>query len=797
MIKNHIKIALRSLSKNRLSSAINILGLTIGMATALLIYIWVANEWSFDGYYADSEELYRITCQWNGAGDPIAINSIPIRLKEMAEEQIPEIKELHVMRPDFRSPLVRLEDGTLFEEKNFAYIGTSWLTRFDYEIIEGSIEAFNEDKYSIALTAEQAQKYFGTADALGKSVELYENTHTVNLIIAQNLSNSSFQFDAYLPLASYWQDQAAYEADYNSGNYNYITFADLNEESSKEQIQTQLASLLNQYDRNDKNSCVLMPIDAIRFSSAFATGDYFPHQDESSVYIFAIIGLILLFTAGLNYVSLSTAIINKNIQSIGVKKVIGASRKHLFTQAMVETSIITLAASVLSIGIVAYLLPHLSIFVDLPLRLDISNSTIWLGLSGILVLSLLTTGVYPALLSAWSKPIALMQRKNAPQQGITLRKVLVIMQFASVIVVLISTLVIYQQLQHIRQMDVGYDRSQVIKIRPNLWRDGNVQSNFEQYAIFKEELAKLSSIQSTAMTDASLSNITNGNSGSLSWEGKPADFVANVKQFRANEELLDLFDLQMAAGRWFDDELATDVNNFILNEAAIQRFGIEEPVIGKPCSFQGRDGQIIGVVKDFHFGSFRTAVEPLVIWNNKGTDNTILARIEKGQTETAIQEAEALFAELLPTIYFKYSFIDETFQQMHESEQKMGLLFQIFASLLIFISCLGLFGLAVFAAERRTKEIGIRKVLGASVAGLVTLLSKDFIKLVFIAFVIATPIAYYFMDQWLQDFAYRIELQWWVFALAGLAAVGIALLTVSGQSVRAALANPVESLRSE
>ncbi|MEL6717252.1 MAG: FtsX-like permease family protein, partial [Bacteroidota bacterium] len=564
----------------------------------------------------------------------------------------------------------------------------------------------------------------------------------------------------------------------------------------REALAGKLSFLLNEADEDDNNGCSVVPISKMRFNQQL-NDDYFHHQNKATVFIFAIIGLIMLLIAGLNYINLSTALMSKNVQDIGVKKVIGANAHHIFAQVISETALVSLIAFVLSLLIVRISLPKLSDFMEVNFHINFAGASIWLILIGVVILSILIAGIYPALMSAGAKPIQLLRSKTTQTKGINMRNTLVTLQFIASIVVLISTLAIYQQLQYVQNKDVGYNREKVVFINPRLWRGEGSWENFQKFVSYKKELAKLTGFESAVLTDGSLASINNRNSGALDWEGKPDDFSANIHQMRANEDLLEVFDLQMKDGRWFSDARQGDKSNIIINESAVRTFGIPEPVVGRRAKYHGGEGQIIGVVKDFNFRSLHQEVSPLVIWSGEGRGNKILARIQSDDPQETMSEAKALFQKFLPNVEFEYSFIEDDFIAMHEADQKVSTLFQIFAGLLIFVSCLGLLGLAVFAAERRVKEIGVRKVLGASVANIVALLSKDFLKLLIIALIIASPIAYFFMQKWLASFAYRIEVQWWFFALAGLAAIVVALLTVSLQSIKAALANPVHSLKNE
>lgn len=797
MLKQYLKTASRSLWHNKIFTGINILGLSLGMGIALLIFIWVQNELTFDRYHPGSKDIHRVICHWNGAGNRIDVESIPLRLKELAVAQIPEIESMHLIRPEQRRPLVRNLQGEAIEERSFAYVSEDWFEAFQFDIVKGSLASFNSNKNQIALTETYAEKYFGAEEALGKDIEFLSNRYKVALILKDNPSNSSFQYNGLIPMAAFWPDQEAYEADYNAGNYNYLAFIQTNPKVDLQKIEDQLSVLLNQSEGAKTNACSLIPLREMRFSEVLSSEGTMKHQDKSLVYLFAFIGLILLMVAGLNYINLSTALLTKKVQSVGVRKIIGAATKHIFFQVLSETILVSVVAFMMALGIVYCALPLLSDFVEIPLTFDLTKISIWLVLLGVLIVNLFISGIYPAIVSSGFRPIDLLSPKNGKSKGITLRKVLVTSQFTTVIIMIISTLVIYQQLEYILAKDVGYDRSRVIKIRPNLVRDGDIRQNFSQFTLFKDALKGLPEIESAAIADAALSNIVNQNGGGLDWEGKPAELKVNVFQMRANHELLDVFNLELASGRWFNENRGGDANNLVLNETAIKRFNIPEPVIGRKTVFQGQEGQIIGVVKDFNYANLRQSIQPLVIRNNSGRDNTIIARIEGQSLAQGLTKAEETFKQFLPHIPFDYTFLEDTFQQMHESDTKMSILFQLFAGVLVFIACLGLLGLAIFAAETRVKEIGIRKVLGASVAGIIRLLSMDFLKLVLVAFFIAIPIAWYVNQNWLENFAYHIDLHWSIFAVSGMLVFGIAFLTVGVQSLRTAISNPAHSLRNE
>ncbi|MEL6945268.1 MAG: FtsX-like permease family protein, partial [Bacteroidota bacterium] len=415
---------------------------------------------------------------------------------------------------------------------------------FDYKVIAGSVDAFKQDRYSIALTEAAAKKYFGNQSAIGRVLSMEESNYTVRLVVEDQPSNSSFYYEVYIPLTAYWKDQVVYEEDYRNGNYNYIAFAETDKKVDREALAGKLSFLLNEADEDDNNGCSVVPISKMRFNQQL-NDDYFHHQNKATVFIFAIIGLIMLLIAGLNYINLSTALMSKNVQDIGVKKVIGANAHHIFAQVISETALVSLIAFVLSLLIVRISLPKLSDFMEVNFHINFAGASIWLILIGVVILSILIAGIYPALMSAGAKPIQLLRSKTTQTKGINMRNTLVTLQFIASIVVLISTLAIYQQLQYVQNKDVGYNREKVVFINPRLWRGEGSWENFQKFVSYKKELAKLTGFESAVLTDGSLASINNRNSGALDWEGKPDDFSANIHQMRANEDLLEVFDLQM------------------------------------------------------------------------------------------------------------------------------------------------------------------------------------------------------------------------------------------------------------
>lgn len=795
MFRNYLKIAWRSLFKYKLFTLVNITGLSVGMGAAMLILIWVGNELSFDQYHKHSKDLYRVICHWHGGGETIDVEGIPLALEVVASQKISSIEDFYLIKKAIGRPVVQITPSRVFEEKQLAFIGENWFEGFDYTVLAGDLNTFFEDKYSVAITKRKANQYFGTTAPIGETIKIDSIPYTIRLLLDNNPTNSSLQYDILVPLAASWPNQEAYEVEYQSGNYNYMGFVKRAPQADLKALEGRLGETLTEItDPDDPKTCSVIPLEEIRFDSRIKE-DFIAHQSKSTVYIFGLIALILLITAGLNYINLSTAIVNKRVREIGVKKVIGADFRHIFLQLLMEAVLVSSMALSLSLLMVYFCLPIMGRFVETELRLLPNDPMIWGLFAGVFHISLLISGVYPAFLHAGFNPKNLIKANSGESQnGFTLRKVLVTTQFALTMVILIGTGVIYQQLRYIQKKDVGYNRSQIININPFIFR-GDIGFNIDRLMNFGKVIQNIPGVEAVSAAEAPLTNITNHNQGGFSWEGMSPDYQAIVAQLSADSKLKDLYELQLSEGRWFDQVNNADRFNVVINEQAVAQFAIPEPVIGRPVKFRGREGKIVGVVKNFHFDDFHQAIEPLVIWNNMGRAPRLVARLSGHQIDQTLAKLNETFHEQLPAFIFDYQFLDESFERLHAKDVKAGFLFSIFAGLLIFISCLGLFGLAVFAAEQKTKEIGIRKVLGASVISIVGLLSQNFLKLVFWAFLVAIPLAFWGTDQWLNRFAYRVDLPWWVFLLSGLVMMLIAFFTISLHSIRAASVNPVESIR--
>lgn len=792
MVRENLKIAGRQILRNKVFASINLAGLTVGMTTALLSLIWVQNEWSFDRFYPDAQKIYRIICHWEGSGEHLTVPQVPIQLCDLAREEISEIEELFILALAWDYPLIKTSTSEFFEENDLAYISDNWLDQFGYLATQGSIENFRANKFGMALTEERARKFFGMEDPIGQTVELYSTSYTVELVFKENPVNSSFKQRVFIPLASYWPHRLTYEEEIRSHNYKFVAFFKASDQLDSEMIELQLTGLMERID-SKPTSISIFPLVDMRFKTQFS-GDIFDHKNGKLVHTFALIAILILLAAILNYINFSTAQINQRVAEIGTRKIIGATSLNIFSQIITETVVICLLSFIAALAASYYFMPYLADYTDLDLSLDFSNKYIWIVLLLVLIMATLIAAIYPGLLHAGVRPIHLIQKRGGNEKGLSMRGILMVGQFTAAIIVLIGTVVIYKQLQFIQEKDVGYDRSQVMSV-PLKYNFGDDHwENADRFDNFKNEIEKIAEFEAVAITDANVANIHKRNSGTLSWEGKAKDQSVIVSQLRANADLHSIFDFEMEEGRWFTND-SKDFNNIIMNRTAVREFDIPEPVVGRASSFQGRDGQIVGVVEDFIFSDLHSTIEPLVIWHNQGRGSMLLAKVQPIGINQTLVKVEGIFNEIFPEKTFEYTFLDQSFRQMHEADLKLNVLLRIFTGLLLFISCLGILGLTLFEAQRRRKEIAIRKVLGAGVFGILKQLSKQYFLLIAIAFLIAMPVAAFFIQKWLNNFAFHIDLQWWFFIIPGISAALIATAAMSFYNMKAALANPVHDLR--
>lgn len=790
MLKNFFLTAWRSLRKNASASLLNIFGLSAGMTAAVLIFLWVSNEMSYDRYHPDASHIYRVTTRLTIA--KWTWESSPYWLAAPITTRIPEVSSLACFHTGSADTKVRVGND-LYSEPHCAYIDTSWFSLFHYDFLRGDPAGFFRHPFNVLLTRSKAQKYFGEQDPIGRIIRIDSIDYRVAAIVRDNPANSSFQFDMLIPTAAWLTNADNRENSLAKVNFNFETFLKLRPGVHPEKVVSALNAIYTAGETHNQVEFSLIPLKDIHFESDLSSsfGGVIEHANGKTVRIFSILGIVILLIACINYINLTTARASTRAKEVGVRKIVGAGRPGLFLQFSVETAIVSCTSLLITVFLVWLLMPFFRDFTARNYPNPLTSATTWtiIGCT-VLTVTLLNT-IYPALVLSSFRPlnvlkgITLLQFKDA-----WLRRGLVVFQFTFSIILIAGTIIIQRQLSYIQHLDQGYNRSQVLQFHldPLSWDRGES---------IKHDLLAQSSIENVSFANESIVHMDDFNSGSADWDGHDKNFTPTVYQFQADEDYAKVMGIRLEQGRWFDPTRPQDTHNFILNETAVRTFHLRKPVLGQRFSFQGDTGKVIGVARDFHFASLREKIGPFVFYRYSGPKSLIFVRTRPGKAASALADARSIWRHYLPEQPFDYSFLDDEFDHLYKADSKTSTLMLFFSAIAILISCLGLVGLAAFTARRRVREIGIRKVLGATLSDIITLLSWEFMRLVLLSILIATPIAWWATNLWLRDFAYHIPPGAWTFALAGAIAIGIALLTVSSQSVKAASANPVNNLRSD
>lgn len=792
MIRNYFKIAFRNLWRHRGFSALNISGLAIGMTAGFLVLLYVNFELSYDTMHAKGNRIYRVIASIDTPSEKIEANMAAWPVGPTLQHEFPEI----IAATRVLTAELPVQRGSLkFVEPFAVAVDSTFFKIFDFELLEGDPDQALNRPNSIILSESMAKKYFGDEDPMGQTLRIQDDGQAAQVtgIMADIPENSHIQADLLLSMISI--TQAPSTLDEQWGNYGPSIYVLTNKETKLQELQAKFPDFL---ERNTG--------DGMRESKMFVTLFLELFQEVylkserggavtgsmSNVYIFSIIGLFILLIAAINFINLTTARSVERAKEVGIRKVVGAEKNQLAIQFIGESIIICLIAFVLAVGLTALALPYFN---------DMAGKTVSTGIffnpeniAYLLVLALgigLVAGIYPAIVLSSFKPISVLKgRFSAGNKGIVLRKGLVITQFTISIALIIGTIIIYNQMQFMRTQELGFDKSQTIVI--------NTESS-PVLEPLKEALGKLPGVTSTSFASSVPGAENNGAYSEI--ENKNGDMqVANLDLYFVDDTYIPQFDFKMVSGRAFSRDFASDSTQaMIINEKAVQLLGYNSPkeAIGARYDQWGSQGQIIGVVQDFHFRSLQEEIKPLTMRMDRNATDLLAIKASPQDMKQTLASIKNKWNTMVPGEPFNYYFMDEFFDRQYRAEERFGHLFLNFALLAIFISCLGLLGLTAYSTIQRKREIGIRKIIGASVGGIVNLLSIEFLKLVGIAFLIASPIAWYAMHHWLADFAYRIVIQWWVFALAGTGALFIALITVSYQAIKAAIANPVKSLRTE
>lgn len=784
MFKHNLILTVRNFKRFKSSFFINLFGLSTGLACTMFIYLWVTDELSVDKFHANEDRLFQVMEHQQYADNIMTTRSTPGLLAKTLKEEIPEI--------EFAATTTWINKFTLsHEDKNLKsdgyYVGKDFFHLFSYTLIDGQADQVLSDKQSMVISDDLAVRMFGTtSDVVGQSIKLDHNeTFLVSGIFEKPPSNSSFIFDFVIPFDKFIDDNPWVVEWGNNGPKTYII---LHDEASADQVSEKIAGFIKTKNEDSHVTLFLK-----KYSEGYLYGRYENGVQSGGrieyVRLFSIIAIFILLIACINFMNLSTARASRRAKEVGIKKAVGAPKSTIITQYMTESLLMSLVSFFISVLVVFLFLPQFNEITDKAISTSFDLSIV-LSFLGLTILTGIVSGSYPAIyLSGFTIVKVLKGEIRSSLAELWARKGLVVFQFTLSIILIVSVMVIYKQIEYVQSKSLGYDNDNMIYFS----QEGKVQKNVDT---FLEQLRSIPGIVSATSTGHILLYRNNNTSG-LDWEGKDPEAKILFENVRTNYDLFKTLDIKFKEGRPFSREFSTDTTKIIFNEAAIKVMGLEDP-IGKTITlWEDNKMEIIGVVKDFHFQSLHSEVKPLFFQLTPETTWYVMARIQAGAEKQTLAELERFYGEFNPGFTLEYEFMDKRYESLYKAEQRVSTLSRYFAGMAIIISCLGLFGLASFTAERRQKEIGIRKVLGSSVMNIVYLLSSDFTKLVGISILLALPISYYFVSDWLDQFAFRISLEAWFFIGAGFLSLLIAWLTVGSQALRAAHVNPAECLRDE
>jgi putative ABC transport system permease protein len=821
MLKNYLKITVRNLIKNKMFSFINIGGLATGLACAILIMLWVRDELSFDRFHKNADVIYRMNWDFKFNNNEGIGPGTPPPLAATLVNELPEVVAATRVFPVSKM-IVRYENK-FFNEPLIRGVDANFLQIFDFELVSGNSQTALAEPNSVILTDETAAKYFGNESALGKILtigeeklifgkKMYRNAFKVTGIVKSTPHNSHLKFDMLTSISSHP------EVEYFDWSWFWmqvVTYVKLEPDVSVSAVEAKIPPLVKKYAANafkrvgrsydemiaggGRWNFVFQPLTDIYAGSGQTGNRLGPIGNKVYVYIFATIAVFILLIACINFMNLATARSANRAKEVGVRKALGSMKSMLVGQFLVEAIAFSAIAMVIALFLVELFVAPFNQLAGKNLQLDLFEP-LWLP-AALILLALLVgviAGSYPGFYLSSFRPVQIFKGAvRAGGKSQKLRSGLVVFQFAITIGLIVCTLLVQKQMDFFRRADMGFNKEGVVIISNDNQRLGN------QAEAFKERLKSDSRFLNASLSTGIPPYF--GFEDSYKAEGKGGEQIEiSLISYLTDEDFLATLGIEIVRGRGFSKEISTDISGVLLNESAVKYFGWDDP-LGKTLTYPGGDNReykVIGVMKDFNFLTLHTPITPFALFHSASNsyeipNSCIVVRVPRSGLESSIKLLESEWKAFAPAMPFEYKFMDESFEEQYAAEQRLGKIFLIFSALTIFIACIGLLGLAAFATEQRTKEIGVRKVLGASVPNLVALLSKDFSKWVILANLIAWPVAYFAMNKWLQDFAYRIDIDWWIFALAGGVALIIALLTVSTQAIKAAMANPVEALRYE
>ncbi len=785
MLRHHLLLIYRNILRAKGYFAINVAGLTTGLACTLLIYLWVRDEVQMNKFHEKGERLYQVMEHQHYAAEVMTTTSTPGILAENLKVDYPEV--------EFAATATWVNDFTLSDGDHNVkakgwYVGEDYFNIFSFNLLQGDASGVLKDKKAMVISRDLAIRLFGSDEnVVGKMVEFqHEKNFQVTGVFDRTPPNSSVQFDFVMSFEVFKDENEWVTYWGNNGPSTYVVLRPGTDPTAFE------AKITDYIKRKEAGSHIVLFLQ--KFSDRYLHGRFENGQNAGGrieyVNLFSIIAVFILLIACINFMNLSTARATRKAKEVGIKKSIGAQRRSLVIQYLSESLVTTVISLLLACGIVWLFLPQFNTITGKQITLTLNDPQLLVTLAVVALITGLIAGSYPALYLSGFQPASVLKGVVKGSLGeIWARKGLVVFQFWLSVMLIVSVLVIYKQIDYVQSTNLGYDKEQLIRFPI----EGKVG---ESRQTFLQELRKIPGVVNASSIGHSLVG-RNSNTMGLQWEGKNPDDLVLFENVGTDYRLLETLGVELVQGRFYDENIGTDTSKIIFNEAAIRVMGMENPIGQRIRLWDEYDLEIVGVVRDFHFQSLHSEVNPLFFRLSPGSTWNIMARLEAGKERETLDRIEAFYKEFNPGFSFDYQFQDQEYAQMYEAEQRVATLSGYFASIAIIISCLGLFGLAAFTAERRLKEIGIRKALGSSSTSIVFLLSKDFTFMVLISIALGLPLSYYVLDLWLARFAFHVELEAWYFIAAGFTALAIAWITVASQAIRASTVNPVQCLRTE
>ncbi|WP_029283741.1 ABC transporter permease [Pedobacter sp. R20-19] len=792
MFKLNLKIAIRNLWKNKTSSFINVIGLAIGLAACILLLLYVSYEWNYDKQAKNWENVYVAMTNVPGEGNKIAgtFNGSTTALGPLLKQNLPEAKYIARMNYGTKSLIA---NGEKSFKKDSKFAESDILKMYDYQFIYGDSKTALIHPLSVILTASTAKLLFGTTDVLNKSVRFQDKENLIVTGVIKDLpENSSNRFDFLMPW-SFYEIVDASAKDLNWTNYSFVTMVMLNPDANIDLVNRKIEAMVkaNTPQNSQSQPHFLYQASKMHLFGKFENGKAIG-GDIEQIWLFMGLAFGILLIACINFMNMATAKSEKRAKEVGIKKTIGANRTSLIFQFLTESMVLTLVAVVMAIVLLEICLPAFNRLLNINLGISYFNTTSWMGILSIVMATGLIAGSYPAFYLSSFNPIQTLKRKISSKGflNVSLRQVLVIGQFCFAIILIISTLVIYRQIQYIKNKPVGFDVNALVEIP----QEGELKTKFD---LFKTEILKSGVVTSMYQSSVSLSH-HGRNFMDITWDGmtKPENTVM-FNQVATSYDFIKTNGIKLLQGRDFSKDFASDTSAIMVSASAVKVFGYKNP-IGKKVNLYGTNAHIIGVFNDYVWDSPYKSNNPQVIFLSSGQTGTITMRLNHvNNFQTSIETINRITKTFNPSYPTEITFINSLYQEKYKSEKTLGILSNLFGGLAIFVSCLGLFGLVAYSAEQRTKEFGVRKVLGASIANLMQLLSLSFIKMIAVAIVISIPISYYAMGRWLNNFEFHTHISWWIIPVATLGTLSMAIITVSFQAYKTAKANPVDALKYE